>query len=313
MRGAPRVSIVVPFHDYDVTQQARELCALATRAGSGLCEVIYADDASHERRHGRELQAVLDAAQCPALQLRFEQNLGRAAIRNRLAVAARGAFLLYLDADMLPDRADFLDAYLSYTHGPTITAVCGGRSYTRLGRCPPEAALYHYFSQRTECVAAETRQTLARLYLLTNNLLVDRQAMLAHPFDERYVGWGFEDFDWSLRLPDTARIAHIDNPATHMGVLSERELLSKYASSQQNFLHLYRAHGAALDTLALVRVSRRMARLPLPLTLCNRLARSALQWRWLPLLLRFYGIQLYRASLYAISLQQKGHHVAIPG
>ena len=60
--------------------------------------------------------------------------------------------------------------------------------------------------------------TAPEKYVFTSNLLIRRDVFDAEPFDAGFVGWGWEDVEWGMRVSRRHPIAHIDNPATHLGL-----------------------------------------------------------------------------------------------
>lgn len=293
----PRISITVPFYNCAVAPLAQ---ALSRQAGAlpGEFELIFADDGSPQAHWREALQAVLRDSRVPAQILSAPQNLGRSAIRNRLIEAARAEHLLFIDADMLPDRDDFLLRYLKLADGAEL--IYGGRSYQRVPPPAPPFRLYHAFSLRTECTPAWQRQRAPARYVMTNNLLVRRELLLTQPFAEEYQGWGYEDTDWAMGLPERD-ILHIDNSASHLGLIEERTLLAKMDESAANFLRIA-ARRSAFRQVPAYRAARLAARLPTRwlALLCRRLALL----RALPLRLRCAAVQGYRLAIYARALRQ---------
>lgn len=291
------LSVLVPFKDYDVLPLAGQLVAQAAAAAVPV-EIVFADDGSVDASIGQRLIALFSEQSTRCRVLTGSRNVGRSAIRNRLAESASSPFLLYLDADILPDDDAFLDRYLRMIAADDFDVACGGRSYLHAQHFPHEHALYRYFSSRTECGDAAQRGKHPLWFILTNNLCVRRRLVLNRPFSEAFQGWGFEDTDWALSLVG-ARVLHIDNPATHMGLLNESELLKKYDSSIENFLLIAATH-PEFRRFALYRASRLLARLPAFLTnLLQTIARVIVTTPWLPIPMRHLGIQAYRVALYA--------------
>lgn len=299
--AAPALSIAVPYKDFDVLPLARSLLSMA-EACAGRVEIVFADDGSDDRGIGEYLRSLFSGSAVSCRLLSYARNIGRSAIRNRLAEEARGDYLLYLDADMLPDRPDFLARYLDHVDTGELDVVCGGRSYLHVHDWSAGQALYRHFSLRTECVGPQVRNSRPLWYVLTNNLCVRRSLQLQRPFQESFRGWGFEDADWALSL-EGARVLHIDNPATHTGLLDERELLSKYDSSRDNF-RLISASSAEFRRFALYRASRLLAFVPAPAAAMRIFARCLVLTRALPMRLRYLGIHGYRAALYAGVLRE---------
>ena len=84
------------------------------------------------------------------------RDLGRAEARNTLAHLARGAVLLFLDADSLPDAPGFVARALEAAQDPS-EVVCGGRTGQRCPPAPVDARLFERHSQKREWISAAER------------------------------------------------------------------------------------------------------------------------------------------------------------
>lgn len=295
---ATRLSVAIPFHNEDVVPLASELLTQAERFGT-TCELLFADDGSADARWRQALEQRLATAPVAASVLHAPRNLGRGPIRNRLAAAARGEYILLLDADMLPDADDYLARYLALIEQRRIDALVGGRSYHRVRDITAAQQLYVYFSMRTECLSAAQRALAPARHCLTNNLVVRRSLLIAQPFCEDTVGWGYEDIEWALRLGGTC-IQHIDNAASHFGLVDEATLLAKLDESVTNFM-IVAQRQPAFRQLPVYQRSAALARWPAPglAPVCRWLA----QRRSLPQPLRYAAVQGYKIACYAMALR----------
>nr|MCR4854195.1 glycosyltransferase family 2 protein [Prevotella sp.] len=104
----------------------------------------------------------------------------------------------------------FIERYLQ-TEGQL---VYGG--YTADGT--PTPSLQHNLRYRYEQAhrlnhSAEVRSQQPYHDFHTSNFLVERRLMVAHPFDERFRHYGYEDVLWGKQLKQNGiSITHIDNP-----------------------------------------------------------------------------------------------------
>lgn len=302
---SPRLSVLVPYYLFDCGRLLTTLLQQASKLSDPI-EILLADDGGKDTALNTRLAQLIEHADTPIQWQIFTGNLGRAAIRNCLLQHARAAHVLFLDCDMLPDHDDFLARYLqAITEAPETLAFVGGRSYQQLQEITPEQRLYHYFSRRTECLPASQRQQHAAWYLFTNNLVVKRSALIEQPFDDTFTGWGFEDTDWGLRVADMGRIQHLDNPATHLGLMSDQALLDKYRESLDNYQHMLKKHPAATRAFPVSRLATRLSAWPGIAHGLNRSCAYLVTLRSLPLRLRFAALQLFRASLYAQALSHR--------
>lgn len=171
-------------------------------------EIIVAEDGSTDSSL-IEANSSIAALPCCRYIVRSE-NVGRAAIRNFLALEAQYEYLLFIDSDMTVVRPDFISRYLAERD---VTVIDGGVS---IGGDPVAlrgCLRFRYEKAEESSHTAEQRQASPYQHLHTANLLIRRDLMLAYPFDERFRHYGYED----VLLGKTLRrhrvvIRHIDNP-----------------------------------------------------------------------------------------------------
>lgn len=167
----------------------------------------------------------------------MERNLGRSAIRNRLAADARGQALLYIDGDMRAEDPAFLRRYYELHRRGDV--VVGGVAYDSL--LPgPEYALRWFYGHRRESAPASARQANPYRSFMTGNVMIPKQLMLDNPFDEQIVGYGHEDTLFGYRMSQQRRpVVHIDNPLVHNGLETSSDFFAKTRVSVANLVSLW--------------------------------------------------------------------------
>lgn len=293
--AAPRLSVLIPFLRDDPVDLLTRLEAEAAVV-AGAVEVVLLDDGTRDAGLTARLEERLGHSALPARLITLDDNEGRSIGRNRLASAARGDWLLFLDSDMRPDAADFLQNWLAQTHGPSAV-VFGGFS---LEQAPNEArfAVHKALSGHAECVAAAERAKQPEKYVYTSNLLVRRDVFEAEAFDPGFTGWGWEDVEWAMRVSRRFPVGHIDNPATHMGLDEVAALTAKYEQSAPNFARVVARHPDIVAAYPSYRLARVLKRLP-GLSLARPMLKRAAATAWLPVKARALSLRLYRVALYA--------------
>lgn len=293
--AAPRLSVLIPFlRDDPVDLLARLESEAAALAGT--VEVVLLDDGTRDAGLTARLEGRLSHSALPARLITLDGNEGRSIGRNRLASAARGDWLLFLDSDMRPDGADFLQNWLAQTHGANAV-IFGGFS---LAQAPEEArfAVHRALSGHAECVAAAERSKQPEKYVYTSNLLVRRDVFEAEAFDPGFTGWGWEDVEWAMRVSRRFPVGHIDNPATHMGLDEVAALTAKYEQSAPNFARVVARHPDMVAAYPSYRLARVLKRLP-GLSMARPMLKRAAATGWLPVKARALSLRLYRVALYA--------------
>jgi glycosyltransferase involved in cell wall biosynthesis len=299
--ATPRLSILVPTFDRDVVPLCRELLAdMAALPESARVELLVLID-GNPALAGQE--AILDLARDAGLQAGLApspRNLGRAEARNTLARLARGAVLLFLDADSLPDAPGFVTRALDAAQDPS-EVVCGGRTGQRCPPAPPDARLFERHSQKREWISAEERNRDPTATFLSANFMVGRDLFLANPFDDAFCGWGWEDSEWALRIGKLARIRHVENSISHMEHHRDADWASRLDRSAVNYRRLFELHPDSVRQHRLFKLIRLFRRLPLPGGLLHR---AALAHGALPVDARLLALKLHQAQVYARTLPE---------
>lgn len=293
--GQVTLSVLIPFLKDDPSALLAELEAIAP----GDVEICVLDDGTGDSALTQRLSAQVAAMSCPARLLTLARNAGRASGRNILAGAARGGHLLFVDSDMLPDDPAYLLRWREHASRDNPAVAFGGFS---LKRAPDSArhALHRAIAAHGECLDAAQRARDPAKHVFTSNLLVRRDVLGAHAFDDSFSGWGWEDVEWAMRVARHHDIVHIDNTASHLGLDTPEALVAKYEQSPANFARMIARQPEVVSRYPSYRVARMIRALPRPLRhRLRRLLRAAVLGALLPMRLRARALRLYRAALYA--------------
>jgi hypothetical protein len=293
-----QLSILVPFHGDDPSPLIRSLAMCYHEPGT--VELILHND-------GCPFPHVLDLVELalrdwagPYRIIGGPQNRGRSEARNALTNAACAPYILFLDADMVPDAKSFLQAYLNLIKQEAPAIAFGGFSVSQAPKMP-KTHLHRALAQASDSKPARERKRSPAATLCTSNLLVRRDVLEAFPFDTGFCGWGWEDVEWAARASSRFPINHIDNTATHLGLQDANILLGKFATSASNFARLVTAHPTLAQTMPVFRTARLLRRVD-----CIRRFRPLLERvvraEHMPVRLRVLAIKLWRASWYAEAL-----------
>jgi glycosyltransferase involved in cell wall biosynthesis len=290
--AAPRLSVLIPFFRDDPSR------LLTTLDRSGVsAEIVALDDGAGDDALARQVISSVESLTLPARFVRLAANEGRASGRNRLAAQARGRHLLFLDADMLPDSDDFLGRWLALIDAEDPAVAFGGFSLDQTPRTRVHA-VHRALSLRSDCLPVAERRKAPEKYVFTSNLLIRRDVFEAEPFDANFVGWGWEDVEWGMRVSRRHPIAHIDNPATHLGLAPAAAMAAKFEQSAANFARVVAAHGDIVSGYPSYRAARALKRAPLRRVWRPWLKAFALAGAG-PVGARAFALRLYRAALYA--------------
>ena len=295
---AGSLTIAIPtFRD----DPSRLVSALAGCTCAEKASLLIYDDGTGDDTLTAACEAALQAWPGAAALISGMENHGRSHARNRLIAHARSDWILFLDADMLPDGPDFLGRYLDTMADQQSPAlIAGGFSLDQISPSASQA-LHAAQSLQSECMSATERANDPGRYVFTSNILVHKTVLSEVSFDDGFSGWGWEDVDWGLRVAEAFPVIHVDNTATHLGLDDTDTLLAKYGESGANFARMVSRHPEAARSMKLTRAARKLAVLP-GRSLIAHLSRWIAKSR-LPNYLRLRALKLYRAATYAEHLR----------
>lgn len=214
------LSILIPTFNHDCSQLVRELAEQLTEE----MEIIVGDDGSTDTACQERLAKINMIPHCRLWTA--AQNLGRSAIRNRLATMAKGEWLLFIDSDAGVANKQFLEQYLE--NRTEADVVVGGTRSPE--KCPsPEVSLrYNYERSYWAKATAEKRNRHPHDSFTAFNFMIRREVMMETMFDENCSSYGHEDTLLGKALEAKGRtIIHIENPLIHLGLDTNEEFMQK--------------------------------------------------------------------------------------
>jgi glycosyltransferase involved in cell wall biosynthesis len=289
--------VVVPFYEYDASELATRLSQMAAQLSVSV-EIVFADDGSPSKAGAAKLAPILTASAAPCLLLEYSNNMGRAAIRNQLANIARGKYLLFMDCDMMPDASDFLEIYADIAQADNADIIYGGRSAKLVSNIATEFDLHRIFTERRETLSAAERNAQPAYHFYSCNFLVKRSVILAVPINEQFKGWGWEDCEWAARASEEFSLKHIDNPATHLGLLTPAKILMKYEESLGNFSLMLKLRPEMIVSTSLYKAARLLKMLHTG-WLVKAAAKRVAVTDGLPVGMRIGSMMWFKAALYS--------------
>lgn len=282
------LSILLPIYNTQCAKLIDELCRQATalRIPFELIAMedgstIFADDNAQACRkaadrlnnaagnEGKTIHSIVRHICLP-------ENIGRSAIRNRLAEESSHQWLLFMDCDSEIAHPDYLHRYLvtlkeQKDNENIPTVICGGRIYKKMEFYPRECRLHWTIGSLREPVPQHTCHHKA---FLSNNFMIRRSCFLSIRFDETLKLYGHEDTRFGIEIQRAGGlIQYIDNPVIHLQLDDNRHFLSKTEEAVRNLMTLQTAFLSEeeADKITLLRYAKIFRRCGI-LYLLNRFA-----------------------------------------
>ena len=230
-----KISLLIPVFDYDIVALVHSMRNALGKVPE-FCEILIGDDGSSpeylEKYRALEGEGVR--------VISSGKNIGRAAIRNRLAVEAAGNYLLFIDADtMVPGTAE---AYISkYIPSMAVAkVVCGGIIYPESPPGDPDKLLRWKYGKWKEQKKASERNKHPHAGFSTFNVLIEKSVFSRIRFNEELKQYGHEDTLLSYQLKKAGiNILHTDTGLIHEGLESNKDFLDKTKPGVENLSKLY--------------------------------------------------------------------------
>jgi glycosyltransferase involved in cell wall biosynthesis len=229
-----KISLLIPVCNYDIVALVHSMKSAMGKVPE-FCEILIGDDGSTVEYREKYL-----SLECPGVRLVIsEKNIGRAAIRNRLALEATGDFLIFIDADtMLTGTAEvYMLAWLKVIKSARV--ICGGMLYHESPPGDPDKLLRWKYGIRREQKKAVERNKHPHASFSTFNVIFDKSIFSKIRFNEELKQYGHEDTLMGYQLKKAGiGVLHIDNGLMHEGLESNKEFLTKTKLGIENLSKL---------------------------------------------------------------------------
>lgn len=229
------ISLLIPVLDYDIIALVYSMKDAMGKVPE-FCEILIGDDGS-SAEYGEKYRS-LESENVRVIS--SEKNIGRAAIRNKLALEASGDFLLFIDADvMIPGTAEaYIHKWLPFMSKSRV--ICGGTLYHESPPPDPDKILRWKYGRLREQKSAVERNKHPHAGFSTFNVLIERSVFSKIRFNEELKQYGHEDTLLGYQLKKAGiGIMHIDNGLIHEGLESNRDFLNKTKLGIENLSKLY--------------------------------------------------------------------------
>ena len=225
------LSVLIPIYNYDAFPLAKEMVRQAEKESVDFEILCYDDGSTLFEKENKRIGSLKNVA-----YKKFSSNIGRTAIRQKLASDASFDWLLFVDADMMPKENFFLKNYIKAIGCDDFQVAFGGYSYSNDIR--PSNLRLRYGRNREE-VDVKNRNKLTYNHIFFGNLLMSKRIFneLFDEYDEDIYG---EDIFLASKLKAAKiPVTHLDNSAYHLGLEKNIDYIHKIKTSAHTLSKLY--------------------------------------------------------------------------
>jgi glycosyltransferase involved in cell wall biosynthesis len=247
-------SICIPIYNHDVRSLILALKEQAEQLNVEY-EILLIDDCSTNGCPlvNKELTIVSRIR-----YIELHENIGRAAIRNRLAKEATYRYLVFMDCDAQLIVPKYISNYLKIC---TPGIVCYGGKRDLPACTNPQCYLRWLYGSIREDASPEQRLLKPYSSFRAFNFLIDKELFQKVSFDETLKTYGHEDTMFGLMLEaQNIEILHIDNPLLYSGYDTSREFIRKTEEGIRNLVRLQKTPYGSRLTVSnkLLRTAQRL-------------------------------------------------------
>ena len=230
------ISVLIPIYNYCVVDLVNEIheqlidCKIAF-------EIICLEDGSD---YGFMKQNTVINNLSNTSLIVSKSNQGRIKSRQILSEQTKYDWLLFLDADVIPNHKDFMSKYLKLV-GSKHDAIFGGICYDR--KKPDKDLILRWkYGILKEEINAETRNKNKYKNIVSANMLIKKKIFTSINSKIELEGYGLDNYFSALMKEMNIIPSHINNEVIHLGIEKSEVYLKKIEKAVVNLTKLFEVH-----------------------------------------------------------------------
>jgi glycosyltransferase involved in cell wall biosynthesis len=229
------LSVLIPTYNYDVTELVYLLHDQLIRQKIQF-EILCYDNGSEGKTNpvndkiNRLSHTIFKA---------LKTDTGRSRVRNKLAEDSKYEYLLFLDADVIPVKDDFIKKYIQSIESGQGQVFYGGLKYVE-EKPANDIRLRWIYGNKREAIPVNIRRNDTKIHFASGNFLINKNIFNKVKFDEDLLQYGYEDYLLAIELIEKGyQIIQTDNPVYHLGLDINEIFLEKTRKAVENLWELY--------------------------------------------------------------------------
>lgn len=228
------VSVLIPVYNYNIQNLVENLL---NQFESLNCkwELFLSDDMSETDCKKDNVKFISGLDKSNVILYQQEKNIGNAANRNYLIEKANYEWLLFLDADVLPVKGDFLSLFISAFKITNRDLISGNIVYD--SENPKPHLLRWKYGKLKEEILIEERKRKPILNLRGANFAIRKSVALKFKMPILKEKYGFVDTRFFLQFSDD-QVEVIENSVYHLGIEENKVYVAKIKQAISNAYYL---------------------------------------------------------------------------
>ena len=216
------LSILIPCHNWNLLKLVNDLNQLCKKSKSlNNFEIICIEDGSKKLFKNFEIEQISNVHYSI-----LTKNIGRSAIRNKLARSANFEWLLFIDCDSEIVDNNFIENYINKANkNKNKTVFYGQTLYKTSNNC--EFSLHEKYGKKIE-----SKKKIK--HFSSHHFLIKKNLSLKTKFNEKITKYGYEDL--IFQLESNYEFEYIENSLYHIGLKKNSKFITDCESSLENLL-----------------------------------------------------------------------------
>lgn len=253
------LSILIPTYNYNVLPLVTQIQKQVSLLKFEYEIIVFEDCSTLKIIENQQINSIENST-----YKLLDKNIGRSKIRNLLAKSAKYNWLLFLDADVIPEKDNFISKYLDeIKRNEKERIIYGGIVYTKEKPKKEFVFRWKYGNQR-EAKSLPDRIKNKHLSLLTLNFLSHKNIFKKVLFNETILNLRHEDTLFSFDLKkQNINVEHIENRVIHLGLDSFEKAIKKENDSIISLNYLLKNDLIDVNYLKITKIYTLICRLKL--------------------------------------------------
>jgi len=195
------ISVVIPTYNR-VEMLERVLDALGSQSSPPSFEVIVVNDGSADRTVERVERGLAEKRWACPLRFESQKNAGPGKARNRGVSLASGRYVVFIGDDTVPEPtflAEHFRVHEAHGHDPLV-ACLGYTGWPTEERATAFMEYINDYGLQFGYQLIEHDTVVPFNFFYTSNISIDRELLVAHPFDTSFPAAAWEDIELAFRL-----------------------------------------------------------------------------------------------------------------
>lgn len=247
------ISILIPTYNYNVNLLFQALKLELTSISTDFEIICYEDGSTkHIEDNSRIISTISEAKHVIS-----KVNRGRITTRQSLAEMAKYDWLLFLDADVIPESSTFISDYIKFINSD-YDAIYGGCSYA-IKQPDKQYILRWKYGKNYENVDAKLRNKSPYKVAISGNFLIKKTTFIDINSKVENEGYGYDNYVAAFMKANHIKIIHINNNATHIGLDDNITFLNKTEKAVKTLYEFNLKHKTIVTDNSLLEFYRKLA------------------------------------------------------